>query len=52
MPQTFDDHGNRVICYPGDERHSVRERAMPGPTRLFFRERRFYPEHGFDALFE
>lgn len=52
LPQAFDDQGTRVICYPGDERHVVRERAMPGPTRLFYRERRFYPERGFDALFD
>jgi len=52
LPQAFDDHGSRVICYPGDERHAVRERAMPGPTRLLYREHRFYPERGFDALFE
>ena len=52
LPEAFDDHGSRVICYPGDERHAVRERAMPGPTRLLYRERRFYPERGFDALFE
>jgi len=52
LPQAFDDHGNRVICYPGDERHAVRERAMPGPTRLLHRERRFLPEQGFEALFD
>ncbi len=52
LPEAFDDAGTRVICYPGDERHAVRERAMPGPTRLFYRDRRFYPEQGFDALFE
>ena len=52
LPEAFDDAGTRVICYPGDARHGVRERAMPGPTRLFYRERRFYPEQGFDALFD
>jgi hypothetical protein len=40
-----------MICYPGDERHSVRERALPGPTRLHYRDRRFEPAGGFDALF-
>ena len=43
--------GLREICYPGDERHSVRERALPGPTRLCWRNKRFEPEGGFDALF-
>jgi hypothetical protein len=41
----------RVICYPGDERHSVRQRALPGPTRLHYLRGRFEPEGGFDALF-
>lgn len=52
LPEAFEDAGMRVICYPGDARHTVRERAMPGPTRLLHRERRFYPEAGFDALFD
>ncbi|MBC5767392.1 NUDIX hydrolase [Ramlibacter albus] len=43
--------GVRVICYPGDERHSVRERALLGPTRLAWRNKRFEPDGGFDALF-
>ena len=41
QPEPFDQEGMRVICYPGDERHSLRERALPGPTRLHFRNRRF-----------
>lgn len=52
LPQAYDDGGVRLICYPGDERHAVRDCAMPGPTRLLLRERRFVPEAGFDALFE
>jgi 8-oxo-dGTP pyrophosphatase MutT (NUDIX family) len=52
LPQAFDDGGTRVICYPGDARHAVREHALPGPTRLYYRERRFFPEQGFDALFD
>lgn len=51
-PEPFDDAaGTRVLCYPGDAAHTVRERAMPGPTRLLHRNRRFEPEGGFDALF-
>ena len=50
-PEPFDDQGERVICYPGDVRHSVATAAMPGPTRLRFRNRRFEPEQGFAALF-
>lgn len=52
LPEAFDDDGMRVICYPGDARHSVLERALPGPTRLRYHERRFVPEEGFEALFD
>ena len=51
QPESFDEHGTRVICYPGDSGHPVRERAMAGPTRLHFRDKRFEPIGGFDALF-
>ena len=51
-PEPYDDeHGVRVLCYPGDPRHSVPERALPGPTRLRYQGRRFVPEDGFEALF-
>ena len=50
-PEPFEHEGTRVICYPGDERHSVQVRAMPGPTRLRYANKRFEPVHGFDALF-
>lgn len=46
LPKAFDQEGMRVICYPGDPQHSVAERAMPGPTRLLFRNRRFEPAGG------
>ena len=52
QPEPFEIDGNRVICYPGDERHSVRERAMPGPTRLRYRNKLFEPVEGFEALFK
>ncbi len=42
-PEAFDLEGERVICYPGDPRHSVAERAWHGPTRLSYRNRRFEP---------
>jgi 8-oxo-dGTP pyrophosphatase MutT (NUDIX family) len=51
VPEPFEFEGARCVCYPGDERHSVRERALPGPTRLHYRNRRFEPAGGFDALF-
>lgn len=50
-PEPFDQDGERVICYPGDPAHSVPTRALPGPTRVVFRNQRFEPEGGFEALF-
>jgi len=52
QPEPYDDeNGVRVLCYPGDPRHSVRERALPGPTRLRYSGKRFQPEGGFESLF-
>jgi 8-oxo-dGTP pyrophosphatase MutT (NUDIX family) len=50
-PESFEEDGTRVICYPGDGQHSVRERALPAPTRLRFRDRRLEPTQGFDGFF-
>jgi 8-oxo-dGTP pyrophosphatase MutT (NUDIX family) len=50
-PEPFLQDGLRVVCYPGDERHSSARRAFPGPTRLTYRNRRFEPSGGFDSLF-
>jgi 8-oxo-dGTP pyrophosphatase MutT (NUDIX family) len=49
-PEPFDEDGVRVICYPGDARHSVAQRVWPGPTRLAYRNRRFEAEGGLAAL--
>jgi 8-oxo-dGTP pyrophosphatase MutT (NUDIX family) len=51
QPEPRDENGERVVCYPGDPWHSVTQRGMPGPTRLHYRNKRFEPEDGFDALF-
>ena len=52
-PEPFqrEEDGVRVVCYPGHPRHPVREVAMPGPLQLLYRNDRFEPEDGFDALF-
>lgn len=50
QPEPFDQDGMRVICYPGDERHSIQARALPGPSRLHFRNRRFEPAGGLAEL--
>ena len=49
-PEPFEQDGVRTVCYPGDERHPVRERALPGPTRLYLRNGRLEPAGGLDAL--
>jgi 8-oxo-dGTP pyrophosphatase MutT (NUDIX family) len=51
QPHTCEIDGQRVVCYPGDERHPVAEKALPGPSRLVFRNRRFEPFSGFESLF-
>lgn len=49
-PEPFDEDGCRVICYPGDPRHSQCQPVWLGPTRLTHRNRRFEPEGGLAAL--
>jgi 8-oxo-dGTP pyrophosphatase MutT (NUDIX family) len=50
QPEPFDDQGVRVICYPGDPRHSNPVAGFKGPTRLRFVNKRFEPEGGLAAL--
>lgn len=53
LPEPFDDaQGVRTLCYPGDARHSVTQRAMPGPTRLRYLAGRFEPLDGLQALLD
>jgi len=52
QPERHDSSDERVLCYPGDPLHSVRERALRGPTRLRWLPRRFEPIGGFDAWFD
>jgi 8-oxo-dGTP pyrophosphatase MutT (NUDIX family) len=51
MPEAFQENDERVICYPGHARNPVARRAMPGPLQLFWRNKRFEPGGGFEALF-
>ncbi len=51
LPEAFDDGGTRVLCYPGDPAHSVAQRALPGVSRLLYKNKRFEPVEGFEALF-
>lgn len=51
QPHVIREGEGRTMCYPGDDLHPVRERAMPGPLRLFTRGSRFEPEDGFEGFF-
>lgn len=51
LPESFELEGTRVVAYPGDPMHPIRERAMPGPTRLAYRAGRFEPFEGYEAFF-
>jgi hypothetical protein len=50
QPEVFADGDARILTLPGDERHSVRVRALPGPTRLVWRNEHWEPEGGLEAL--
>lgn len=50
LPEPHDIDGQRVLCYPGDPGHPVKQAAWEGPTRMTFRNGRFEPEGGLDAL--
>ncbi len=52
QPHVIRQGEGRTMCYPGDDLHPVRERAMPGPLRLFTRGSRFEPGDGFEAFFD
>ena len=49
-PEPRDVDGTRVLCYPGDPWHSEPVRALPGPTRLAWRNKRFEPDAGLAIL--
>ncbi len=49
-PENFEENGTTVLSYPGDPRHSVPERALPGPTRLVVRNKRFVPDGPLETL--
>lgn len=42
-PHAFEDGGVRTLALPGDARHPLRERAIPGPTRLRWAGDRYVP---------
>lgn len=48
-PVQFRDGEHRAMCYPGDPQHPVRERALPGPTRLRLVDGRFEPYDGWQG---
>ncbi len=51
-PEPFEEDAVRVLAYPGDPRHSIAQRMLPGPTRLRNLNQRFEPvEGGFEGFF-
>lgn len=54
LPEPVETAETRVLCYPGDEHHPVRERALPEPipTRVVWRNKRFEPPQGFAAFID
>ena len=54
QPEPVETAQTRVLCYPGDEHHPVRERALPAPvpTRVLWRNKRFEPPEGFGAFLD
>jgi len=51
QPEPFAHEGVRAVAFPGDARHPVSGRVLPGPAFLVYRNERFEPPEGFDALF-
>ena len=52
QPEACEVDGERIVCYPGDPLHSIPERALLGPTRLRWLQRRFEPIGGFASWFD
>lgn len=46
MPAFHDEGGTFVLALPGDSKHSVKERAFPGPTRLVLEDGRWWAREG------
>lgn len=49
-PEHFMENEETVLCYPGDPNHSVAQRALPGPTRLYVRDKKFVAANGLQSL--
>jgi 8-oxo-dGTP pyrophosphatase MutT (NUDIX family) len=49
-PEAFTHEQLRAIAFPGNARHPIVERALPGPSFLVYRNKRFEPLDGFEAL--
>jgi hypothetical protein len=41
QPEAFEEGGVPMVCYPGDPRHPVPTRVLPGPSRLQWRNDRY-----------
>jgi 8-oxo-dGTP pyrophosphatase MutT (NUDIX family) len=50
QPEVLHEGSVQMVCFPGDEAHSQRSPVMPGPTRLCWRNGRYEPDGGLQAL--
>ena len=46
QPHHFMEDGVRVLCYPGDPEHEVKQSVWTGPTRVYHRNARFETKAG------
>jgi 8-oxo-dGTP pyrophosphatase MutT (NUDIX family) len=51
QPEPFAHEQSRALAFPGNKRHPVVERALPGPSSLVYRNERFEPFGGLEAFF-
>jgi 8-oxo-dGTP pyrophosphatase MutT (NUDIX family) len=52
QPEVVQVDGASMVCYPGDPLHSVPGVLVPGPSRLCWRNERYEPLAGLDALLD
>jgi len=51
QPEAFAHELGHALAFPGDVRHPVAERALPGPSFLVYRNKRYEAVDGFEGLF-
>jgi len=49
-PHSTSIDGVRVVCFPGDVLHPLKDKILHGPSRLWFKEGLFQPSEGLGSL--